>query len=77
MLAAGMAGCKKYLDINSDPASPNVPSLPALLSPTQAVMSRTLGFDGRATGAFIQFWSNTGVQETNDIHNANQGGSGT
>jgi hypothetical protein len=33
MLVAGMTGCKKYLDINSDPASPNVPSLPALLSP--------------------------------------------
>jgi hypothetical protein len=76
MLVAGMTGCKKYLDINSDPASPNVPSLAALLSPAQAVMSRTLVFDGRATGAFTQFWSNTGVQETNDIHNANQGGSG-
>ncbi|MFN5361284.1 MAG: SusD/RagB family nutrient-binding outer membrane lipoprotein, partial [Bacteroidota bacterium] len=76
MLVAGMTGCKKYLDINSDPASPNVPSLAALLSPAQAVMSRTLVFDGRATGAFTQFWSNTASQDVNDIHNANQGGSG-
>lgn len=76
VLLAGMVGCKKYLDINSDPASPNVPSLPALLSPAQATMSRTLIFDGRATGAYIQFWSNTAVQEVYDIHNANQAGSG-
>jgi hypothetical protein len=69
-------GCKKYLDINSDPASPSVPSLPALLSPAQASMSRTLIFDGRGTGQYNQFWSSTGVQETFDIHNANQGGSG-
>jgi hypothetical protein len=76
VLVSGMVGCKKYLDINSDPASPNVPSLPALLSPAQATMSRTLIFDGRATGAYIQFWSNTAVQEVYDIHNANQAGSG-
>lgn len=69
-------GCKKYLDINSDPASPSVPSLPALLSPAQASMSRTIIFDGRGTGQYNQFWSSTGVQETYDIHNANQGGSG-
>jgi hypothetical protein len=39
-------------------------------------MSRTLIFDGRGTGAYNQFWSNTAVQEAFDIHNANQGGSG-
>lgn len=76
VLVAGMFGCRKYLDINSDPASPSVPSLPALLSPAQAVMSRTLIFDARANGAYSQFWANTAVQETFDIHNANQGGSG-
>lgn len=73
---SGMVGCKKYLDINSDPASPSVPSLPALLAPAQATMSRTLIFDGRGTGQYNQFWSSTAVQEVYDIHNANQGGSG-
>jgi hypothetical protein len=76
VVLSSLFGCKKYLDINSDPASPSVPSLPALLAPAQASMSRTLIFDARATGAYTQFWSNTGVQETYDIHNANQGGSG-
>ena len=76
VLVSSLFGCKKYLDINSDPASPNVPSLPSLLTPAQATMSRTLIFDGRGTGAYNQFWSNTAVQETFDIHNANQGGSG-
>jgi hypothetical protein len=77
VLVAGMFGCRKYLDINSDPASPSVPSLPALLSPAQAVMSRTLIFDARGSGAYTQFWSNVAVQETFDIHNANQGGAST
>ena len=76
VLVSSLFGCKKYLDINSDPASPSVPSLPSLLSPAQAAMSRTLIFDARGTGAYTQFWSNTGVQEVYDIHNANQGGSG-
>lgn len=76
LVLSSLFGCKKYLDINSDPASPSVPSLPALLAPAQATMSRTLIFDARATGAYTQFWSNTGVQEAFDIHNANQGGSG-
>ena len=76
VLVSSLFGCKKYLDINSDPASPSVPSLPSLLSPAQAAMSRTLIFDARGTGAYTQFWSNTGVQEAYDIHNANQGGSG-
>jgi hypothetical protein len=76
VVLSSLFGCKKYLDINSDPASPSVPSLPSLLSPAQAAMSRTLIFDARGTGAYTQFWSNTGVQEVYDIHNANQGGSG-
>ena len=76
VLVSSLFGCKKYLDINSDPASPSVPSLPSLLSPAQAAMSRTLIFDARGTGAYTQFWSNTAVQEVYDIHNANQGGSG-
>jgi len=70
VVLSSLFGCKKYLDINSDPASPSVPSLPSLLSPAQAAMSRTLIFDARGTGAYTQFWSNTGVQEVYDIHNA-------
>ena len=76
VVLSSLLGCKKYLDINSDPASPSVPSLPALLAPAQATMSRTLIFDARGTGAYTQFWSNTAVSEVYDIHNANQGGSG-
>ena len=76
VVLSSLFGCKKYLDINSDPASPSVPSLPALLAPAQATMSRTLIFDARATGAYTQFWSNVANSEVYDIHNANQGGSG-
>jgi hypothetical protein len=40
-------GCRKYLDINSDPANPQQADLAALLPPVTAVMSRTMAFDGR------------------------------
>lgn len=68
--------CKKYLDINSDPSSPQIPSLASLFPPITAVMSRTMAFDGRFSGAYIQNWSSTAVGETYDVHGGNAGGSG-
>jgi hypothetical protein len=81
LLSLGIAavlftGCRKYLDVNSDPASPQDPDLAALLPPVTAVMSRTIVFDGRFTGAYIQNWSSTAASENYDLHGGNAGGSG-
>lgn len=72
-----ITGCRKYLDINADPASPSVPSLPSLLSPAQSVMARALGIDGRFVGQYVQYWAATGgTADIYDIHQGNQGGAG-
>ena len=66
-----ISGCKKYLDINSDPGSPQTPTLAALLPPVTAVMSRTMVLDGRFSGAYIQNFSSIITLENNDIHGGN------
>ena len=70
-LISTITGCKKYLDINNDPASPQTPSLQALFIPVTSSMSRTIGLDGRQTGAYIQNWSNLAFQENYDSHGGN------
>ncbi len=76
LLALTISGCKKYLDINNDPGSPQTPSLSALLPPVTAVMSRTMVLDGRFAGAYIQNFSNTASSENNDIHGGNTSNGG-
>jgi Starch-binding associating with outer membrane len=71
LVSITIAGCKKYLDINNDPGSPQTPTLAALLPPVTAVMSRTMVLDGRFSGAYIQNFSNVGAGENNDIHGGN------
>jgi Starch-binding associating with outer membrane len=67
--------CKKYLDINNDPSSPQTPSLQALFIPVTSCMSRTIGLDGRQAGSYIQNWSGTAVQDNYDTHGGNAGSS--
>jgi hypothetical protein len=62
MLVAGMTvmasfnSCKKYLDINSDPDTPQFPD-PSSVFPTQlAGIPRGLQYDSRYAGRFIQNW---------------------
>lgn len=71
-----ISGCKKYLNINADPASPQDPSLASVLPPVTSVMSRTMIFDGRFVGQYIQNWSSTAGTENYDVHGGNAGGSG-
>ena len=77
MLLGIMAGgCKKYLDINSDPASPQIPTLASLFPPITAVMSRTMILDGRFSGAYTQNLNSVFSLENYDVHGGNAGGSG-
>ena len=71
LISVTVSGCKKYLDINSDPGSPQTPTLAALLPPVTAVMSRTMVLDGRFSGAYIQNFSSIVTLENNDIHGGN------
>lgn len=52
-----LTGCKKYLNINSDPDTPQEPD-PSSVFPTQlSGMPRGLQFDSRYAGRFIQYWN--------------------
>jgi hypothetical protein len=75
LAASAMTGCRKYLDVNSDPASPQSPDLPALLPPVTASMARSMGISPQV-GQYIQNWSHTAAGEVYDVHGGNAGGSG-
>ncbi len=62
---ASLTGCKKYLDINSDPDTPQFPD-PSSVFPTQlAAIPRGLQFDARFAGRYIQNWSTGATNNSN------------
>jgi len=63
---ASFTGCKKFLDINSDPDTPQFPD-PSSVFPTQlAAIPRGLQFDARFAGRFIQNWTSVTANATVD-----------
>jgi len=69
-----LSGCKKYLDVNSDPTSPQAPDVASLFLPVTGIMSRMMAFDIQAVGNYIQNWSSTGAGDAWDVHAGNAGG---
>lgn len=62
-----MTGCKKWLDVNYDPATPQDPD-PASVFPTQlAGIPRGNQFDARYVGRYIQNWGTSLASRTADI----------
>src|SRR6476659_6425357 len=51
-----LGGCKKYLDINTDPATPQTPNSKTLTMPLFAQMERGVQFDSRYLSNVIQCW---------------------
>ena len=74
-LLSATTSCKKYLDINNDPSSPQTPSLEALFIPVTSSMSRTIALDGRQAGSYIQNWSGNTISDNYDTHGGNSGSS--
>lgn len=67
------AGCKKWLDVNSDPDTPQHPD-PASVFPTQlAGIPRGIQFDARYIGRYIQNWNTDLSTRTADINWDNMG----
>ena len=65
-------GCRKFLDVNADPSTPQKPDLAALMNPVTAIMSKMMGLDDVAVGYLIQNWSrSTASSYTYDIHEGN------
>ncbi|RZK67422.1 MAG: SusD/RagB family nutrient-binding outer membrane lipoprotein [Pedobacter sp.] len=54
--AVSFSGCKKYFDINTDPATPQNPESKTLVPPLFAQMERGVQFDARYLGGTIQYF---------------------
>lgn len=62
------SGCKKYLDVNTDPATPQNAESKTLTPPLFAQMERGVQFDSRYLGPLIQNWGSNAGGMTGEIH---------
>lgn len=67
-------GCKKYFDINGDPASPQNADLASILPPILANSIFQNAVDGTNAATLIQFYTTTIGNNTYDVHAGNGGG---
>ncbi len=67
VLMAG-AGCKKYLNINTDPANPQNPANSSVFPAMLASIHRGVQYDSRYIGKYIQFWLSTSAGDNYDRH---------
>lgn len=61
-------GCKKWLDINTDPANPQEGSAEILLSPVQYQMANNLVLDYRMLMKYIQNWGSVSAGNVWETH---------
>lgn len=62
------SGCKKWLDVNTDPANPQVGSAEVLLSPIQFQMANNLATDYRMLFKYVQYWGSQAADNLWDMH---------
>lgn len=77
ILSISLAGCKKYLDVNTDPATPQTPDSKTLTMPLFAQMERGIQFDSRYLSNVIQFWGRNTSGYFAEIHGWLQGSDAT
>jgi hypothetical protein len=64
-------GCKKYLDINSDPSSPQTPDLASLMQPVISFTGKMMSVDIITAGQLTQNWGHQTANENFDVHGGN------
>lgn len=62
------SGCKKYLDVNTNPNAPQTVTANLYLSPMLHWMATAPQFDGRFIGRYTQNWTLTSTNSTWDRH---------
>ncbi|RYZ28953.1 MAG: SusD/RagB family nutrient-binding outer membrane lipoprotein [Chitinophagaceae bacterium] len=62
------SSCKKWLDINEDPANPQVATGEVLLSPIQYQMANNVANDYRFVFKYVQFWANQNADPNWEKH---------
>lgn len=65
------SGCKKYLDINSDPDTPQNPDASSVFPAMLGAIPRGLQFDGRYSSKYVQ---NFGAASTGTVNNMDRQG---
>ncbi len=60
-------GCKKWLDVNTDPANVQVPSARVLLSPILYQMANNVAIDSRGFNKYVQYWHSQAANDTWDM----------
>lgn len=61
-------GCKKYLDINSDPDTPQNPDPSSVMPAMLAGIPRGIQFDSRYVGKYAQNWAANTATDPWDVH---------
>ena len=61
-------GCKKFLDVNTDPANPQHPANGSVFPAMLASIHRGVQYDARYLGKYIQFWLASGTNDNYDRH---------
>ena len=72
-LLISLSGCKKYLDVNTDPATPQDPDSKTLTMPLFAQMERGVQFDARYLSNVTQVWGRSSANYFAEIHGWIQG----
>ena len=63
-----ITGCKKYLDVNSDPDTPQFPDVSSAFPAQLAAIPRGLQFDGRFAGRYIQNWLSSSTANAANVN---------
>lgn len=67
-IIAGSLSCKKYLDINADPDTPQNPDPSSVMPAMLSAIPRGIQFDARYIGKYIQNWAANTAADIWDIH---------
>jgi hypothetical protein len=67
------AGCRKYLDVNEDPRTPQQTTAETLLPHMQSYMGSAIGLDGRFTGKYVQYWVSNAANDAVEGHGSAAG----
>jgi hypothetical protein len=68
LLLTTFSSCKKWLDINSDPANPQVATGEVLIAPIQFQMANNLANDYRFLFKYVQYWANQNADPNWEKH---------
>ena len=68
ILVVSGSGCKKFLDVNEDPRTPQLTTAETLLPHIQSYMGYAIGLDARYTGKYVQYWVNSAANDISEMH---------